>query len=168
MIDKFKTLVLAVTTAAMMSPMSVGVAHAGGKDVAKVVAGLVILSAVANNMKNNRSNDDYHQSTRGNIYGNEIYRRGADAPRNFPIPHNQRDMNINRVPAAGAFNGFNGQTRYAIQRQLAYYGYYNADIDGAWGPSTWYAVQAYSNAAGIDRGLSSREGSYRIFQHLMN
>lgn len=70
--------------------------------------------------------------------------------------------------AAQSFNSYTTAERRAIQRQLSNFGYYTGSIDGAFGPGTYSAVQAYARDAGGSRQLDSQAGSFGLYDRLIN
>lgn len=86
-----------------------------------------------------------------------------------PVPpvNSYQPPGVHTVPAALAFNELNASNRRAIQQQLAIWGYYTGSIDGAWGPKTWAAVQAYARDTGRTTSLDSRGGSGSLYAALL-
>jgi hypothetical protein len=70
-------------------------------------------------------------------------------------------------PAATAFNSYQPSQRRDIQSKLAAQGYYHSTIDGAFGPNTYNAVQAYANATGKPSLLSTQAGAFTIYDGLI-
>ena len=106
-----------------------------------------------------------HDSARAMaVWGDQINNRGWDTGKNFPVKHPQRNLDVNKVPAAAAFAGLNMGQRMFIQKRLASYGLYVGRIDGRWGPQTWSAVRGYAEQAGVYDELRTRKGSYGVFQ----
>ena len=71
------------------------------------------------------------------------------------------------TPAAQAFNSYSRSERQAIQRRLAAHGYYYGGIDGAFGPGTYRAVEAYARDSGNRDRLSSRNGAFALYDSLI-
>lgn len=69
--------------------------------------------------------------------------------------------------AAAAFYEFSPQARRMIQQRLSAYGYYRGAIDGTWGRGTAAAVQAYARDVNSVQSLTSRDGSVRLYNHLI-
>ncbi|MFN3646692.1 MAG: peptidoglycan-binding domain-containing protein [Gemmobacter sp.] len=80
-----------------------------------------------------------------------------------PVPHPGYQANV----AAAAFYEFSPQARRMIQQRLAAYGYYRGGIDGKWGPGTAAAVQAYARDVNSSASLASRDGTIRLYNHLI-
>lgn len=84
-------------------------------------------------------------------------------PRPGPTPGPVYQTNA----AASAFYEFSPQARRMIQQRLAAYGYYRGAIDGVWGRGTAAAVAAYARDVNSQNSLASRDGSVRLYNHLI-
>ena len=82
-----------------------------------------------------------------------------DAPRYEPQPYYGN--------ATAAFTEFSPASRRAIQSRLRAYGYYRGPIDGAYGPATRRAIEAYARDTGNDDLLATRNGTVTLLNGLL-
>lgn len=93
-------------------------------------------------------------------YGDRRYDdRRYDEPRYQPQPSYGN--------ATGAFTEFSPASRRAIQSRLRAYGYYTGAIDGAYGPATRRAIEAYARDTGNSALLGSRNGTVTLLNGLL-
>jgi hypothetical protein len=72
------------------------------------------------------------------------------------------------TPAARAFNSYSLTERRAIQSRLQRAGYYNGSIDGSFGPMTYRAVMAISQAStGADK-LTTMGGAFEFYDAILH
>jgi len=143
--------VIVAATAMSLALASVAPAQALGKNERNVLKGIFAAVVINELIKQGRS-----------------HAQPAPAPvqpQPYPQPYPQPDYNRNA--AAGAFYEFSPQSRRMIQQRLAAYGYYRGGIDGTWGRGTAAAVQAYARDVRSAESLASRDGSIRLFNHLI-
>ena len=70
------------------------------------------------------------------------------------------------APAAQAFREMSPQMRRDVQVSLARQGYYRGQIDGAWGPGTARAVDAYARDSGRAGQMGTTAGAYDVLARL--
>lgn len=68
---------------------------------------------------------------------------------------------------AKAFTEYSPASRRAIQSRLRAYGYYRGPIDGAYGPGTRRAIEAYARDTGNDGLLATRNGTVTLLNGLL-
>lgn len=140
---------IAATTALALAIGSVAPAQALGKNERNVLKGIFAAVVINELIKQGRSH-------------------AQPAPAPIPVqPQPYPHPDYNRTAAAAAFHEFSPQARRMIQQRLAAYGYYRGGIDGAWGRGTAAAVQAYARDVKSPESLASRDGSIRLFNHLI-
>ena len=66
-----------------------------------------------------------------------------------------------------AFNEYSAASRRAIQSRLRAYGYYYGAIDGAYGPATRRAIEAYARDSGKGALLGTRNGTVTLLNGLL-
>jgi hypothetical protein len=102
---------------------------------------------------------------------NELVKQSRANAQPAPVPVQPKPVNpgtgYSQNAAAAAFYEFSPQARRMIQQRLAAYGYYRGAIDGAWGRGTAAAVQAYARDVNSAQSLASRDGSVRLYNHLI-
>jgi hypothetical protein len=85
-----------------------------------------------------------------------------------PVPSTKSvATSIYRTPSARAFQSYSLHERKAIQRNLRAWGYYRGGIDGAFGPGTFNAVQAYAADEGVLSSLTSTAGAFGVYDGLL-
>ncbi len=77
------------------------------------------------------------------------------------------NQSVHTTIAAQAFNSYSVAQRRSIQTRLRSFGYYTGGIDGAFGPGTYRAVQAYARDSGGAAQLQTRAGTYGVFDSLI-
>ena len=82
-------------------------------------------------------------------------------------PYQPTYINIYVTPCGLAFNSYSINERKRIQSTLTSYGYYHSSIDGAFGPGTYSAVNAYAAATGKTSLLSTSSGAYTLYDGLL-
>ncbi|MDP2084756.1 MAG: peptidoglycan-binding domain-containing protein [Gemmobacter sp.] len=155
----------AAVTALALAGASVAPAHALGKNERNVLKGVVAAVIINELIKQGRANA---QPAPPPLYVQPYPRPGYQPPHHQPQPgyQNPRPGYQTNV-AAAAFYEFSPQARRLIQQRLAAYGYYRGGIDGTWGPGTAAAVQAYARDVRSSESLASRDGSVRLYNHLI-
>lgn len=83
------------------------------------------------------------------------------------VPQQPIYVNIYTTPCALAFNSYSSNERKRIQSTLTSYGYYHSAIDGAFGPNTYSAVNAYAAATGKSALIGSSSGAYAVYDGLL-
>ena len=144
-------LALAVTTAAP--------ANAWGKNeqnfLKGVLATVIVTQIVKEARKNNRPSyqQDYQPG----------YQPGpAPQPIYVPAPHYGYSV------IGQAFSEYSPASKRAIQTRLRAYGYYRGSIDGAFGPGTRSAIEAYARDTNNDGLTQSRDGAIRLMNSLLS
>ena len=136
-------LALAVTTAAP--------ANAWGKNeqnfLKGVLATVIVTQIVKEARKNNRPS--YQQD----------YQPGYQPG---PAPHYGYSV------IGQAFSEYSPASKRAIQTRLRAYGYYRGSIDGAFGPGTRSAIEAYARDTNNDGLTQSRDGAIRLMNSLLS
>ena len=84
-----------------------------------------------------------------------------------PTVSTSNATSIYRTPAARAFNSYSASERRSIQRNLRAWGYYRGGIDGAFGPGTYGAINAYARDEGASGQLSSTSGAFAVYDGLI-
>lgn len=74
---------------------------------------------------------------------------------------------VHTTVAAQTFNTYSHAQRRAIQTRLRGFGYYTGGIDGAFGPGTHRAVQAYARDSGGAARLDDRAAAYGLYDGLI-
>lgn len=166
----------AAVTALALAAASVAPAHALGKNERNVLKGVVAAVIINELIKQGRANA---QPAPPPLYVQPYPRPGYQPPHHQPQPgyrppHHQPQPGYQKPRpgyqtnvAAAAFYEFSPQARRLIQQRLAAYGYYRGGIDGTWGPGTAAAVQAYARDVRSSESLASRDGSVRLYNHLI-
>ena len=146
------------------------------------IAGLTVLSLVAATLQPaeawGRREQDTLIGALGAVAIGSLFLYGINNNRKGfvvqPRPVRQPDVyvaqpriNIYSTPSAYGFNTYSASQRRIIQTQLSRAGYYHSSIDGAFGPGTYNAVNAYAAATGQSARLSSTAGVYAIYDGLL-
>jgi hypothetical protein len=84
-----------------------------------------------------------------------------------PVRYDPHPVSIYSTPAGMAFNSYTSNERRRIQSTLTAYGYYHGGIDGAFGPGTYNAIDAYARRTGKSAMLNSRAGAYGLLDGLL-
>jgi len=157
---------LAAITALTMASVAAAPANAWGKNEQNFLKGVLATVAVGTLI---------HQA---NKQPKTTYRAYEPAPRRH---HDYRPVNepryqpsypayggsVYQTPAYQAFQGYGSQERRRIQRSLAQEGYYFGGIDGAFGPATFRAVEAYARNIGNGRDLATVRGAFAVYDSLI-
>ncbi|MEI6098406.1 MAG: peptidoglycan-binding protein [Alphaproteobacteria bacterium] len=94
--------------------------------------------------------------------------RYAPLPRyQDPVYYQPAPVSIYGTPAGRAFNTYTSNERRRIQSTLTAYGYYQGGIDGAFGPRTYDAIDAYARNTGKTASLATRAGAYGLLDGLL-
>jgi hypothetical protein len=152
-----RTATAAVTAFALAAGSAVP-AHAWGKNEQNFLKGVLAAAAVGAIINHNRK--------QGRAEAQPQY--FAPAPQYYE-PHRPRHTNPGPAftPVAAAFNEYSPASRRAIQQRLRAYGYYRGPIDGAFGPGTRNAIQAYARDTGNGQAIQSRDGTVRLLNGLL-
>jgi len=152
--------VTAAVTALALTAAAVAPAQALGKNERNVLKGVFAAVVINELIKQGRSTAQpapvYPQPYPGYTNPHPVH----------PQPHHPRPGYQANV-AAAAFYEFSPQSRRMIQQRLAAYGYYRGGIDGTWGPGTSAAIQAYARDVRSSESLATRDGSIRLYNHLI-
>ncbi|HMO06125.1 MAG TPA: peptidoglycan-binding domain-containing protein [Paracoccaceae bacterium] len=147
----------AAATALALAAATAAPAHAWGKNEQNFLKGVLAAVAVGAIIEHNRKSRA----------------QAAPAPHYFvqpaPQPYPPRHVAPapTYTPAAAAFAEYSPASKRAIQQRLRAYGYYRGAIDGAWGPGTRAAVEAYARDTGNLSALQSRDGTVRLLNGLL-
>lgn len=154
-----RTMTAAVTALALAAGSAVP-AHAWGKNEQNFLKGVLAAAAVGAIIQHNRNKAQaapapQYFAPAPQYYGNQNPRphRSAPAPAFTPV--------------AAAFNEYSPASRRAIQQRLRAYGYYRGAIDGAFGPGTRNAIEAYARDTGNTGATQSRDGTVRLLNGLL-
>lgn len=88
------------------------------------------------------------------------------APHNWPVPHPAPAVNLNTVPSGLVFRALPKAERQRVQFELARVNLYAGEIDGIWGPQTFFGVRAYAQSLDLEHTLNSTQGAARILRHI--
>lgn len=140
-------------------------AMADGRDTRnflKGVAAAVIVGAIINEAgkAKARERDPYpygHGAGYGPTYGHDRRPAPVYTP---PAPAYHSALAL-------AFAEYSPASKRAIQARLRAYGYYRGAIDGAYGPATRAAIEAYARDTGNTRALTSRDGTVTLLNGLL-
>ncbi|MBZ4690216.1 MAG: peptidoglycan-binding domain-containing protein [Cereibacter changlensis] len=171
-----KTGVAALVSFAMMAG-AVAPAHALGKREKGFLTGVAATVAVGALINQQRNQQNQHPrrvvQQQPQYYAPQpqyyVQQPTPTYARTAPVAYEPRYRapSIYSVPAATTFNEYSPQMRREIQLELARYGYYSGSIDGAWGPNTYRAVQAYARDSGNTSSLNSVRGAYGLYDALV-
>ncbi|MBN2629320.1 MAG: peptidoglycan-binding protein [Rhodobacteraceae bacterium] len=179
MLPNLKTTALAAVTALSVALTSVAPAHALGRDQRKFLQGVAAALIVGAIVRDAQGRTRAAPAPRYVTPGHTAPRVAAPAPQPHyrPAPPRQDQYTTGRVIgssnsvhatlAAQTFNSYSLRQRQAIQSRLRAYGYYRGSIDGAFGPATLRAVQAYARDSGGERQLQTRAGSHGLYDSLI-
>lgn len=164
---------LAAITALTMASVAAAPAHAWGKNEQNFLKGVLATVAVGAliHQANKQPKPTYQPSYQPAYqpdYAHQYrpgYRPGNPPPRQPAYP--SYGTSIYQTPAYQAFQGFSVQERRTIQRRLAAQGYYYGGIDGAFGPGTYRAVEAYAQNIGEGRNLGTVRGAFAVYDSLI-
>ncbi len=84
-----------------------------------------------------------------------------------PVYYAPAPISIYDTPTAQAFSSYTTTERRRIQSTLMAYGYYRGPVDGAFGPGTYSAVQAYAQHSNRLAMLDTRGGAYGFLDGLL-
>lgn len=105
-----------------------------------------------------------------------LYYRSQMAPAPAPAPVTvprqppqfvSQPASIYQTPVAQAFNRYSFGERQRIQSRLSNWGYYRGGIDGAFGPATYAAVNAYARDGNQQNRLTSTTGAFALMDGLL-
>jgi hypothetical protein len=164
---------LAAITALTMASVAAAPAHAWGKNEQNFLKGVLATVAVGALIHQaNKAPKPTYQPSYQPDYSQQYrpgtrpgYRPGTAYPQ--PPAYPSYGTSIYQTPAYQAFQGFGLQERRTIQRRLAAQGYYQGSIDGAFGPGTYRAVEAYARNLGEARSLSTVRGAFGVYDSLI-
>ncbi|MCE6950744.1 peptidoglycan-binding protein [Cereibacter sphaeroides] len=172
-IDIRKTAIAALAALSLV-PAAAAPAHALGKKDKAFIAGAataVVAGAVINNMRNNGTwpfaagQPRYAAPAQPQYYVQPRTTYSA-APQRVTYQPRYVAPSVHSTPAAQAFRELSPQMRREVQISLARYGYYSGSIDGAWGPGTSGALEAYARDSGRAGQLGTVSGAYGIMDGL--
>lgn len=152
-----RTATAAVTALALAAGSAVP-AHAWGKNEQNFLKGVLAAAAVGAIINHNRNKNRAEAAPQ--------YFAPAPQPR-YHEPHRPRHSAPAFTPVAAAFNEYSPASRRAIQQRLHAYGYYRGPIDGAFGPGTRNAIEAYARDTGNVQATQSRDGTVRLLNGLL-
>lgn len=174
-----------IATACILS-LSLGLAapaQALGKNernVLKGIAAALIVGAIVNEGRKSKAAPAPQPVYRAPGHRQPTYQQPRYQQPRYQPPHkqgvktgrvigkqNHYGSGIHNTNAAHAFNSYSRSERFAIQRQLADYGYYRGSIDGAFGPGTHQAIYEFARAAGRQNALNTTAGTYQLFGALL-
>lgn len=126
-----------------------------------VLAAAAIVGVIANDAaRKKRTQQTYYEEPRYYAPQPQYHAPRHDEPRYQPQPQYG-------ASGVGAFTEFSTASRRAIQSRLRAYGYYTGAIDGAYGPATRRAIEAYARDTGNASLLGSRNGTVTLLNGLL-
>lgn len=134
----FRKIALAATLGAVTLTSALP-AEAGGKDVLKGLAAVVVLGAIANELSDGKQ------------------------PRARYVPVTTGD-----TPAARAFHDLSPRARAAIETRLWNMGYLQGRADGRWDDATWIAVKDYARDSGMRRDVYDYTGAMFVYESVVS
>ncbi|ABA81197.1 antifreeze protein [Rhodobacter sphaeroides] len=174
-IDLRKTAIAALAALSLV-PAAAAPAHALGKKDKAFIAGAATAAVAGVVMQNMRANGQWpfgQQQPRyaappaqPQYYVQPRATYATTAPRQVTYQPRYVAPSVHSTPAAQAFRELSPQMRREVQISLARYGYYSGSIDGAWGPGTSAAVDAYARDSGRIGQLGSVAGAYGVMDSL--
>ncbi len=158
---------LAAITALTMASVAAAPAHAWGKNEQNFLKGVLATVAVGAliHQANKQPKPAYQTYQPAQPQYRPAYRPANPPPYQPAYP--SYGTSLYQSPAYQAFQGFSVQERRTIQRRLAAQGYYYGGIDGAFGPATYRAVEAYARNIGEDRNLGTVRGAFAVYDSLI-
>jgi hypothetical protein len=84
-----------------------------------------------------------------------------------PVRYQPAPVSCYGTPIGLAFNSYTANEKRRIQSTLTAYGYYRGGIDGAFGPGTYSAIEAYAQNTGKTAMLGSSSGAYGLLDGLL-
>ncbi|MCW3783593.1 peptidoglycan-binding domain-containing protein [Defluviimonas salinarum] len=138
--------------------------QAGGKDLAKGLAVIAVMTAIAKSTGGARAaTPSYGDGGYGrNTYGRNTYSHGAYDRSVY------QDYQDPEQASGQAFMSLSPLARRSIEERLARYGYETGRIDGRWDQATWFAVQDYARDVRMSRSLGSQDGAMGVFHHIVS
>ena len=175
MLPNLKTTAIAAVTALSVALTAAAPAHALGRNernFLKGVAATLIIGAILNDTQTRArpapqplpAPQPHYRDDRHNRY--DGYERRSDDYR----PTGRvvgSTTSVYSTVAAQTFNTYRLSERREIQMRLRSFGYYGGAIDGTFGPGTYRAIVAYARDTNGESALSSRAGSYGIYDSLI-
>lgn len=174
------TAVAAVTLAAMAAAP----AHAWGKNeqnflkgaAATAIIGAIILNAQKTRVAPQAQRQQQYQEFPRTQAPRPIYQEPVYQEPVYQQPVYQQPVryqptyqpSVQHTPAARAFNSYTAVERRQIQARLADWGYYRGRIDGAFGPATYRAIEAYADDSQTADKLSTVGGAYGLYEQLIS
>ena len=103
------------------------------------------------------------------VYRRPVYRQPVyhQPVYHQPVYYQPQPVSIYGTAAGQAFSSYSSNERLRIQSTLTAYGYYHGSIDGAFGPGTYDAVNAYARHTGKVAELATRSGAYGVYDGLL-
>ncbi|MGP3699030.1 peptidoglycan-binding domain-containing protein [Rhodobacter sp. NSM] len=166
---------IAALAALSLVPAAAAPAHALGKKDKAFIAGAAtaaVAGVVIQNMRSNgqwpfaRQQPRYAAPAPTQYYVQPRATYATTAPRRVTYQPRYVAPSVHYTPAAQAFRELSPQMRREVQISLARYGYYSGSIDGAWGPGTSAAVEAYARDSGRSGQLGSVAGAFGVMDSL--
>ncbi|MFN3971346.1 MAG: peptidoglycan-binding protein [Gemmobacter sp.] len=167
-----RTLTAAVTALALAAA-SAAPAHAWGKNEQNFLKGVLATVAVGAIIQQSNKQGRAHARPQPQYFvpapQPQYYAPGPRAQHVTPQHAQPRYIPPAPVysPVAVAFNEYSPASRRAIQQRLRAYGYYRGGIDGAFGPGTRAAIEAYARDTGNTQAVQSRDGTVRLLNGLL-
>jgi Putative peptidoglycan binding domain len=172
-LNHLRTGAIASVTALSMALASATPSHALDKKertLLGLLAAAAIVGVIANDAaRKKREQQSYYEEPRYTTPDPQYHNPRYDEPRyndpRYEEPRYQPQPSYGN--ATGAFTEFSPASRRAIQSRLRAYGYYTGPIDGAYGPGTRRAIEAYARDTGNASLLGSRNGTVTLLNGLL-
>lgn len=159
---KSKTTVIAAVTAVALVASGTAPAQAWGKPEQQFLAGaataVLLGSLILNSPRYGNAQPQYQPRPQ--------YLPRPHRPQR-PVYYTPAPVSIYGTPTGRAFNSYTSNERRRIQSTLTAYGYYHGGIDGAFGPTTYSAIDAYARNTGKSASLSTSAGAYGLLDGLL-